>query len=382
MKLPRRFFKGYAVAPAAASLLLTIASIAKAQDDLPPQAPAASDQNASAGGDAEVEVLTSGPVHEAFANPATEPADEGYVAPEAPPEPIDELPPKVVPEGKNVEWIPGYWSWSDDRNDFLWVSGLWRNVPPDQRWVPGHWVQVDSGYRWVSGFWAPADSQTLEYLPYPPASQEQGPNVPAPGEGYFWMPGSWVYTNGDYQWQPGYWADAQDDWCWIPQHYVWTPRGALYTPGYWDYRLPYRGTLFAPVSFANRGYYSGGRRFTPGYVINPSSLLVSLFVRPNYGHYYFGNYYGDEFSQLGYRPWYDASYRGQYHYDPLLAFYESYYDRRGSIFRDASTSGSITTIRIQMFVRPVHGVRLRSFEPGLTLSGLIGSRSPSRSTKL
>lgn len=33
------------------------------------------------------------------------------------------LPPDQKPEGDDVAWIPGYWAWDDERNDFLWVSG-------------------------------------------------------------------------------------------------------------------------------------------------------------------------------------------------------------------------------------------------------------------
>lgn len=319
---------------AASAVAVLAAAIGQAQDRLPaPEGPEGQQQaGGTAVAKADMQVMTRGPVHEAFANPLANELDEGLVVSEQPPEPIDELPPEYMPEGENVEWIPGYWAWDDDDSEFIWVSGLWRNVPPDQRWVPGYWTQVDRGYRWISGFWAAADTDNLDYLPYPPASQERGPNVAAPGEEYFWVPGSWAYQSNDYQWRPGYWAPAHDHWCWIPARYVWTPRGALYSRGYWDYRLPNRGTLFAPVRFGDRGFFRGGRRFTPGHVINPSGLLVSLFVRPQYRHYYFGNYYGDQYRNRGFRPWFDPSFGGDYYYDPMLAFYESYYDRRGIDF--------------------------------------------------
>src|SRR5690348_14732200 len=53
-----------------------------------------------------VDVLTRGPVHEAFAqvvdvNPAPTPA-----VPKQPPDPIEELPPDQRPAGENVHWIP------------------------------------------------------------------------------------------------------------------------------------------------------------------------------------------------------------------------------------------------------------------------------------
>ena len=62
-------------------------------------------------------------------------------APAEPPEPIEELPPEYRPDGDNVRWIPGYWAWDDERQDFLWISGLWREVdrPEDiERWTRDH----------------------------------------------------------------------------------------------------------------------------------------------------------------------------------------------------------------------------------------------------
>ena len=51
-----------------------------------------------------------------------------------PPDPIPEEPPDQKPKGDNVQWIPGYWAWDDDRQDFLWVSGCWRVPPSGRNW--------------------------------------------------------------------------------------------------------------------------------------------------------------------------------------------------------------------------------------------------------
>src|SRR5580704_1381995 len=79
----------------------------------------------------EVEVLTRGPVHEAFAETVAFNPQPGVVVMRDCPAPIVELPPELKPEGANVTWIPGYWAWDDERNDFLWVSGIWRDLPTD-----------------------------------------------------------------------------------------------------------------------------------------------------------------------------------------------------------------------------------------------------------
>src|SRR5262245_59767479 len=81
-------------------------------------------QQPGAGG----EVQLKGPVHEAFAQPGDVPPEAGPAVPKQPPAPVPEEPPDQRPEGANVQWIGGYWAWDNDRNDYLWVSGVWRDV--------------------------------------------------------------------------------------------------------------------------------------------------------------------------------------------------------------------------------------------------------------
>ena len=92
------------------------------------------------------EVLNRGPIHEAFANPITYDPTTGPVVPNEPSDPIEEQPPDQKPEGDNVQWISGYWAWDDERTDFIWISGIWREPPPDCQWTPGYWDQCDGGY--------------------------------------------------------------------------------------------------------------------------------------------------------------------------------------------------------------------------------------------
>ena len=130
-----------------------------------------------------VQVLTRGPVHEAFAETVTFDPEPGVVAPKAPPAAIEELPPDQRPEGANVAWIPGYWAWDDERSDFLWVSGIWRDLPPGRQWVPGYWGKSGQGFQWTSGYWADAKVTEVQYLSEPPATVEAGPNIAAPSAG-------------------------------------------------------------------------------------------------------------------------------------------------------------------------------------------------------
>ena len=297
-----------------------------------PEAPNEGAPKDEAGDDTNYRVVTRGPVHEAFAkNIDTDPA-AGVVIPKAAPGSIEESPPDEVPEGDNVAWIPGYWGWDPDQNDFLWISGLWRDVPPGQRWVPGYWTKVDTGFQWVSGFWTSAEMTEVAYLDDPPQSLEEGPNVEAPSGDYFWIPGVWVWADTDYQWQPGYWSRAYADWVWMPAHYSWTPYGSVFVAGYWDYPLTDRGVLFAPVAFQTPVYTQPAFVYTPTVVLDAPGLLMHLFVAPNYHHYYFGDYYAYT-GDFGITPWYTLDTRAAY-YDPMLTYYQWSYGRRGIDFAD------------------------------------------------
>lgn len=338
-----RSFVCYVNSLLAATLLVAVTS--QAQPVLPPAAPDTTtsqtpDASTPAQGNDEHDVLTRGPVHEAFAEPYNADPVEGLIVPKAPPEPIDEVPPETMPDGNNVQWIPGYPAWDDDRQDYIWVSGLWRDVPPGQRFVPGYWTEVTGGYQWVSGFWTSAETTELEYLPQPPETLEQGPNVAAPSDDHFWVPGTWNYADADYHWRPGYWAPAYDDWVWVPDRYVWTPYGYVFCSGYYDYRLPVRAVAFAPVYF-NDYHWWHSHSYVPSVVLDVGPLTMHWFVRPNYCHYYFGDYYADAYSTgWGLQPWYTCNYgfggfagwsgRNCY-YDPLLVFYAGYHRRHHGI---------------------------------------------------
>jgi len=264
-----------------------------------------------------VEVLSAGPVHEAFAEMVAFDPEPGITVPTAPPDPINEIAPEPKPEG-NVEWIPGYWAWDDDRHDFIWVSGIWRAIPPGRKWVPGYWSQTDTGVQWISGYWGLDNEVSTKYLPGPPASLEVGPNVPAPSSAYGWVPGCWIWINSGYVWRPGYWTRMRPDWVWVPAHYVWRPLGVVFISGYWDFAVSHRGILFAPVFFPYRVTVVSHRLFTPSYVIDLTIFSDLIFWRPRYHHYYFGDYYASKYYRRGIYPW--CSFHAKRHgYNPIYA---------------------------------------------------------------
>jgi hypothetical protein len=267
----------------------------------------------------EVEVLTRGPLHEAFAEAAGRDPEPGLLIDVAPPGPIDELPPDLQPEGDNVTWISGYWAWDEETVDFLWISGIWRNIPPDREWIPGYWAEAGRQYQWVSGYWANLEEEEVVYLPKPPASVESGPNVPQPSADQSWIPGGWVWSDTRYLWRPGYWEEFRDDWTYVPDCYQWTPRGYIYVGGYWDYPVVHRGVVFAPVHFSRGIYGRPDYRYSPTTVISFTLITSHLFIRPSYGHYYYGDYYDSGYRDRGFFASFSYHSGPRGGYDPIYA---------------------------------------------------------------
>jgi hypothetical protein len=262
------------------------------------------------------EVLTSGPVNEAFAEPVNLENQTGIVTPSQPPENIEEVPPEERPVGDEFVWVPGYWGWDPSRNGYIWVSGCWRAAPPKMYWVPGYWTAVAGGWQWVAGFWSPAASNEIEYLPEPPALTDVGPLGPAPSADRIWVPPCWYWNHGQYIRRSGYWVRANPDWVWVPSHYPWTPRGYVFVPGHWDYSFRRRGVLFAPVYFPRHYYGRPGFFYPLSIVVDIANLESGLFTYPRYSHYYFGDYYGDNFIRIGLYPWFECVSRHTW-YDPI-----------------------------------------------------------------
>ncbi len=262
------------------------------------------------------EVLTQGPVNEAFAQPVNLEDQTGLIASTAPPAAISEVPPPERPAGDQFAWIPGYWAWDSDRSGYIWVSGCWRAVPPGMSWVPGYWSQAPGGWQWVAGFWTPAGNQEIDYLPPPPALADVDPPGPPPSLDQIWVPPCWYWYHGQYRRRPGYWLAAQSDWVWVPSHYVWTPRGYVFANGHWDYALGHRGVLFAPVYFPRRFYARPGFSYSLSIAVNIGNLQFGLFTRPQYSHYYFGDYYDSAYISIGIFPWFEVERRHTW-YDPI-----------------------------------------------------------------
>jgi hypothetical protein len=262
------------------------------------------------------EVLSRGPVHEAFAEPVAIQTQGSLIVPVQPPANIQEVPPAERPQGSQFVWIPGYWSWDADRLGYIWVSACWRAAPPKMSWVPGYWSQVPGGWEWISGFWSPSGAQNIQYLPAPPVIEDLEPVTVQPSPDMIWVPPCMYWYNGHYVRRAGYWLTAQSSWVWVPAHYVVTPRGYVFADGHWDYSLDRRGVLFAPVYFSGSAHLRAGYTFSPGIVVDLGLLSVSLFTYPRYNHYYFGDYYDRAYLSIGIFPWFECR-RHHTWYDPI-----------------------------------------------------------------
>ncbi len=285
----------------------------------PASAPAPAAQGGALLPDDGPQVLAYGQMHEAFAQPTeTKPSLPTIVA-KQPPDPVPETPPEQKPDGDNVQWFAGYWSWDQDKSDFIWISGVYRNVPPNQQFVPGYWTQDGAGWKRVAGFYANAQQQDVTYHPEPPKSLDNGPNQPAPGPNAVYSPGYWYYAPNGWSWHPGAWVVMQPGLVWVPPHYRWTPCGYVLVGGYWDYPLEQRGLVFAPVYFP-RNYWAGDPAwcYYPRSVVTVSFCMDSFFIGPCRHHYYFGAYYGPAWHNAGFVAWVD--YGPRYH-DPIYGYY-------------------------------------------------------------
>jgi len=229
-----------------------------------------------------IQVLEDGPVHEAF---VTQEFGEIILqaVPDKPPPPITEEMPRSIDD--QSLWIPGYWSWSRDVGDYIWISGVWRRPPPGLQWVPGRWKNYQYGWVWMRGFWNKIPESEFEYISQAPPDpiDEKLITPPAPADSFFWVPGFWEWQSDskEYRWLSGRWDLLGQHLLYIPAQYYWREKGYLLVPGYWDWPIENRGVAFANVSIP-----AEDRElvvFEPSVTLNPLYIMEKLFpFWPNY----------------------------------------------------------------------------------------------------
>ena len=66
--------------------------------------------------------------------------------------------------------------------------------------------------------------------PPAPVAETQGT---APYADAVWIPGYYVYSNGNYSWVPGKWDRARSGYTWVPAAWEQRADGWYYREGYW-----------------------------------------------------------------------------------------------------------------------------------------------------
>jgi len=235
-------------------------------------------------------VYEKGPVHEAFVTASS----EGGVILQSialrPPAPVNEnRPPQCHAE---AIWIPGYWAWVKNIENFVWVSGVWRKPPPDHVWISGYWKQFDRGWAWVRGFWSKVPELQLNYIVDRPHEPKHEAIPQSPGNNYFWMPGYWEYdfSRREYRWLSGRWTQLDPNWVYVPAYYLWRPGGYLYIPGYWDYTLETRGCAYAAVTIPQEVRQT--IIYTPTVILQPAQIIRWCYsYYPDYTCFFWHNWY-------------------------------------------------------------------------------------------
>ena len=236
-----------------------------------------------------IQPMIDGPVHEAFVQPITESLTLDSVNTQPPPPITERLPPQIDPQ---TQWIHGYWAWSEARNDFIWIGGVWRRPPPGQIWIPGFWQQFEEGWAWIHGLWSPVPESQLTYIDLPPPDPLEEDIPPPPGEGYFWVNGYWSYSQDSerYFWLPGQWIEMDPNWVLVPAHYVWRLGGYAFISYYWDWPLNNHGQAYAPVfidpNFRSQAVYE------PETIAERLVIVQQLFINyPDYAYSLQHDYY-------------------------------------------------------------------------------------------
>jgi len=182
--------------------------------------------------------------HDALQAPEPRTRADRVYSRQQPPAPIAERPAGVRP-GRRAQWVPGYWDWDTEQNQFVWVGGTWQVAPPGSIWVAGRWRRDDGGWYRVPGFWSrrrelqgalnndAAASQPSWRATGPPADHPADTPAAAPGPDFFFIPGHYTPDGDRLAWKPGFWARLQPGWDWVPARWVRRPAGWEFRAGHW-----------------------------------------------------------------------------------------------------------------------------------------------------
>ncbi len=266
-----------------------------------------------------VQVLTRGPVHEAFAETVTFDPEPGIVVPKAPPAAIEEVPPDQRPEGANVAWIPGYWGWDDERKRFpLGQRHLARPAagpPMGARLLGQVRARLSMDFRVLGrrqgdrgAILARAACDGRSRSQHRRAFGRRTPGCPAVGCGSrAATPGGPVSGRPCSRIGIGF----------LP--ITFGPRAATSSSTATGITRSAVAACCLRRSISMRACMRGpGFSYSPSTVIDLGVFANHLFLRPQYQHYYFGDYYAANYQAAGFYPSYSYN-SGRYGYDPIYA---------------------------------------------------------------
>jgi hypothetical protein len=82
-------------------------------------------------------------------------ADTRYTVQQPPMAPTSAPYENMTPQpSRDSVWVPGYYSYTGQGNQYEWVAGHWETPPSGSRsWVPPAWQNTGNGYVYVRGHW-------------------------------------------------------------------------------------------------------------------------------------------------------------------------------------------------------------------------------------
>ena len=277
--------------------------------------------------DGELELLTRGPLHEAFAQPVVFEPSQAPRAPEAVPAPLHEVLPAFKPQGA-VVWIAGYWAWNDVNDSWTWVTGTWRVPPAGKHWVSGYWTDSNDRRDWIAVGVGLLDSGSGQQVDLR-ASPAEGK---APAARSSIGPGRVLAARVlDFRKRSVCLARRIGD-----AHPARSIVGSVSVPldsGRVRFcrqllGLPVcsrRGWLFDPVGLTNSDSDTSKLSFGPSTLLNVDNVALELFARPKQSAYYFGDYFGASHVRHGIHAWYRYA---QTAYDPIYTYQSWQYGRQ------------------------------------------------------
>ena len=172
----------------------------------------------------------------------------------APPAPVvEDQTPTPYPSDTSV---PGYWACTRPLAKYVWVSGAWRNAPPQQVWTPGSWGFVSGHYGWTPGYWGPR-GYAREMIAEALLPLQVEVRSAMPGVGSAWTPGYYDHSGGRLMCgAPASWNRPESPGVvWIEPSFVSTGGRYYLQRGLWVYAADHRGTVYSPNINARPGAF-------------------------------------------------------------------------------------------------------------------------------